>query len=113
MEFPAADPATVLAVPLYIAGSTDVVRIPGYNGAGWQWSEIESTASVRLALGFKGNVAADTIELTLNGVSLAGEPREYTPRNGNRGRSLTSGSYDGLRVVVSLNSPQARGALEQ
>jgi hypothetical protein len=105
-----ADPSVVEEIPLYIAGSTKATRIRGM--AGWEWAELPSTATMHLMLSFRNIVAADSIVLTLNGESLDQESREYMPRNGNRGKFDTSGSYDGLRVVVPLNSSCVRGALK-
>ena len=97
VRFMAADPAVVEEIQLYIAGST---------------KDVPPTATVQFILSFRNNVAADTIELTLNGVSLDEEPREYMPRNGNRGVFETSGSYDGLRMAVSINTSRVRSALK-
>ena len=72
---------------------------------------VPPTAMMQLILCFRNTVAADTIVLTLNGVSLDEEDREYMPRNGSRGVFDTSGSYDGLRMVVSLDSSNVRSAL--
>lgn len=67
-----------------------------YVGA---WRAELAEASVRLALSVKEMVAADTLSLTLNGVSLDEEPRSYTPRNGNRGRLHVSGSCESDHCV--------------
>lgn len=72
---------------------------------------VPPAAMMQLILCFRNTVAADTIVLTLNGVSLDEEDREYMPRNGSRGVFDTSGSYDGLRMVVSLDSSNVRSAL--
>jgi hypothetical protein len=50
--------------------------------AGWRWSSLNDTASIKLALSVAGCVSADTILLMLNGQPLDEEPREITPRNG-------------------------------
>ena len=109
VHFKEANHTVVEKIQLYIAGSTKVRRIRGYDG--WQWAEVPPTATVQLILCFRNTVAADTIALTLNGVSLDDEGREYMPRNGSRGVFDTSGSYDGLRMVVSLDSSRVRSAL--
>ena len=64
-------------------------------------------ASVRLALSVKEMVAADTLSLTLNGVSLDEEPRSYTPRNGNRGRLHVSGTCESDHCVSCMCSSAA------
>eukprot|EP01046_Picozoa_sp_COSAG06_P040627 COSAG06_NODE_4939_length_3846_cov_1.922338_1_plen_196_part_10 len=52
------------------------------RSAGWRWSSLNNTASIKLALSVAGCVSADTILLMLNGQPLDEEPREITPRNG-------------------------------
>lgn len=111
VQFVAADPTVVENIPLYVAGTTKTKRVCGHGGA-WQWEVVQSTATMQLILSFRNTVAADGIALSLNGVSLDQETREYTPRNGRRGTVDTSGTYDGLRVIVSLNSGRARNALK-
>eukprot|EP01043_Picozoa_sp_COSAG02_P045954 COSAG02_NODE_4253_length_5584_cov_251.164995_7_plen_105_part_00 len=66
---------------------------------------------MQLILNFRNLVAADGLVLTLNDVSLDQEFRENMPRNGKRGMVDTSGSYDGLRLIVSLDSSHVRDVL--
>ena len=75
-----------------------------YVGA---WRAELAEASVRLALSVKEMVAADTLSLTLNGVSLDEEPRSYTPRNGNRGRLHVSGTCESDHCVSCMCSSPA------
>ena len=75
-----------------------------YVGA---WRAELAEASVRLALSVKEMVAADTLSLTLNGVSLDEEPRSYTPRNGNRGRLHVSGTCESDHCVSCMCSSAA------
>jgi hypothetical protein len=97
-ELVQADTSAVQAVPLYLADAP-----PPQGG------------SVALILSVAGGVVADTLVLTLNGCALdeASAPRTHEPRNGNRGIDRTSGSYDGLKTTVVLDSAVARGALRQ
>ena len=93
LEFTTADPSNARLIPLYLA------------------DDPAKPASISLILNVASTVAADTILLLLNGVSLADEPRTHEPRNGARGIDRTAGSYDGLRTTVQLDSRVARAAL--